>query len=135
MDKMPNNTDEAINEEKKISTCTTSLEPPSKKAKCEEEENVSKNPTNIVVCPVKETENLAEKQKEVKILENEDSSDSVLSSSSCESEKSKLSSERSEQQSGEFCKSAQVVQPTVIDVLRKSANELLNSLQRYYDVK
>ena len=67
---------------------------------------------------------------------NEDSSDSISSLSSSDSEKAEQMDRNSRRQSGEFSKSLQQpLQTTIIDMLRKSSNELLSSLQRYYDSK
>ena len=100
-------------------------EPPSKKTKCEV--------ASEVIDDKAEGQNVSEYEKEVASIDH--SNDSVSSPSSPESDKMGSEVEKTRQRSDEFYKSNQVLQPTIIDVLRKSCNELLNSLQRYCDSK
>lgn len=140
VDEKPTHSNQMVqNEEQQIkSNVKETLEPPTKKAKCEAGlDGVGHKSTSDDVVAADEADGkiLTDNKKEAKAMENEDSSDSVSSFSSCESDKSKRANEHEKEQSGEFHKASPVVQPTIIDILKKSINELLNSLHRYYDVK
>ncbi|XP_065067715.1 ubiquitin carboxyl-terminal hydrolase 34-like isoform X1 [Rhopilema esculentum] len=124
------------------------LEPPTKKQKRGDSVEVveQKNAGDAEYCDKNEGEN-SSKGEDTTVFKtdggsdddnnlNEDSSDSISSLSSSDSEKAEQMDRDSRRQSGEFSKPLQQpVQTTIIDMLRKSSNELLSSLQRYYDSK
>ena len=81
-----------------------------------------------------------EKKEEVRKVtdnaESEDSSDSGSTTSSSSSENEKASAPRdSSKQQSDFYKSTKALQPTMVDMLRRSTSELLKCLQRYYGSK
>lgn len=93
--------------------------------------------TSFEVRSLPTTDTVNEENKEVaKMTENEeseDSSDSGSTTSSSSSENEKASGRRdSSKQQSEFYKSTKALQPTMVDMLRRSSSELLRCLQRYY---
>ena len=128
----PAHPNEILSDEEKESVDNTkSDEPPSKKTK-HEVGNVDSGDNRSD----KKAEDVVGDLGEVRASKNEGDED-VEDECDCASAPSSPESGRwtTQKENAKCYHSNQVLQPSVIDVMRKSSSELLTSLKRYYDTK
>ena len=133
-----------VDEQQDATGIKESSEPPSKKAKHEiarKDSGVGNDEITSAKCggrdrkDVKDADNDEHKDDDDDEHKDDDDDDdddceSVSAPSSPESDKWRPQNEQSK-----CYPSTQVLQPSIIDILRKSSSELLTSLKRYYDIK